>query len=332
MSLLEKAAARQVEAADALQENDEVNSVDSEMSASGVSQSVESWLIREAKLRGLSDNTIKSYRNAMRGWCGYLDQSSIAVEHAGRMEAVGYLSQLQAKRTPATVNQHLSALKGFYSYLLRKKLLEINPFEGVRSRKRGRHLPQILFEQEIDELTAIEGDDFYSVRDRLIFEMLYSTGCRVSELTSLNKQAVVGRTQIRVMGKGDKERVLFVSSAAQVALKQWIPLLDHYQQKSEEKVNALFINRRGGRLTQRGVACIIKKRLIESGIAKKATPHTFRHSFATHLLNRGADIRVVQELLGHSSLSTTQIYTHLGMDQLKDIYTAAHPHALRRKK
>lgn len=289
------------------------------------------YLLRLQGLNGLSPNTLKSYKVALAHWFSYLQGREVSFDKADRVDGMDYLLQLQkGGRASATFNQYLSALKGYYKNLQHRQPESLNPFEDVRSKKRGRHLPQVLFEDEMEKMLTISGSDYYSVRDRILFEFLYTTGCRVSELTSINMEDIQNG-QIRVIGKGNKERVVFIGKKALTALSYWLPMREKKLQSGrsgETKVEvALFLNSKGGRLTPRGVAFILQQRLLQSDLIKKIGPHTFRHSFATHLLNRGADIRIVQELLGHSSLSTTQIYTHLGMDRLKDIYISAHPHA-----
>ena len=298
-------------------------------------QTVEDYLHWIEMMQGLSLNTVKGYRIALEKWSIYLNEREVDHLNVERFYATAFISKLQKELKATSVNRELSALKGYYKYLLRQKLVGLNPFDGVKSRKRSRELPSFLFEKEIESLVYIKGNDFYVLRDRVIFELLYSTGCRVSELISINIDDVVGKESLKVSGKGNKERLLFLGSKVREAIRAYMPQFESRRKLINQTKNGgktpLLINNRGFRLTSRGVFYIVKKRVVECGIQKNLGPHAFRHSFATHLLNRGADIRVVQEMLGHSSLSTTQVYTHLGMDSLKDIYGAAHPHALRRE-
>ncbi|MFW5684246.1 MAG: tyrosine-type recombinase/integrase, partial [Spirochaetota bacterium] len=205
------------------------------------------------------------------------------------------------------------------------------PLEGVRGLRKQRHLPTFLFEAEMGRLLTLEGDDFTTLRDRLILELLYSTGCRISELVMINLDDIdFKRGRILVHGKGRKDRIVFLGKTAREVLADYLPYRsERLARLGRRDEKALVMNANGQRITQRGVAGIIQKRVLEKGIAKRVSPHTFRHSFATHILDHGADIRVVQELLGHSSLSTTQVYTHLGLGALKRIYEQAHPHAER---
>jgi len=172
-------------------------------------------------------------------------------------------------------------------------------------------------------------DSFWGLRDRVILELLYSTGCRISEIVDLDITEVDfkgGNALIR--GKGGRERLVFIGGPAMDVLKQYAALRDRYvRSQDNDAARALILNKQGWRITARGIAYIIAKYVQQAGIAKRISPHTFRHTFATHLLDRGADIRMVQEMLGHSNLSTTQIYTHVGIDRLKKVYEKAHPHA-----
>ncbi|MDR3201100.1 MAG: tyrosine-type recombinase/integrase, partial [Spirochaetales bacterium] len=182
-----------------------------------------------------------------------------------------------------------------------------------------------------------ESEKFITARDKALFELMYSTGCRVSEIASIKiaqgKRAAgafwgPGMSRFKILGKGGKDRFVFAGPSALEALEAYLPLRE---ERLAAQVNALFINFHGGALTVRGIFYLLARNLRKKGIEKPASPHTLRHSFATHILNGGADIRVVQELLGHASLSTTQVYTHLSLDALKDIHAKAHPHGLRRK-
>jgi integrase/recombinase XerC/integrase/recombinase XerD len=226
----------------------------------------------------------------------------------------------------------LSALRRYFEYQVRYEKRATNPFAAVRSLKRDQRLPDFFFEEEMEQLLALPDESFLGKRDRAILELLYSTGCRVAELVSINISGLnYKRQSIRIVGKGNKERFVFIGREAMRALDAYLLVREeHVDRNDPDAVQALFINSRGGRITTRGVFYIIRKYIEMAGVPKKVGPHTFRHSFATHVLDRGADIRAVQELLGHSSLSTTQVYTHLGLDRLKKIYRKAHPHARKR--
>ncbi len=290
----------------------------------------EEYLGYLASVRHLSVASVRAYRSdlaAFEQWLAERGSDAADVDAAVGRRYIAHLSRNDA--AVSTVNRSLSALKGYFRYLVRTERATASPFEGVRGLRKQSHLPSFLFEDEISDLLAVNGSDFPACRDRLILELLYSTGCRISELVMINLDEIdYKRGRVRVRGKGDKERFVFLGAPARRALADYLPLRSARLARAglrDEK--GLVINAQGGRLTQRGVAGIIKKRVAEKGLAKAVSPHTFRHSFATHILDRGADIRVVQELLGHSSLSTTQVYTHLGLGALKKIYEQAHPHA-----
>ena len=235
----------------------------------------------------------------------------------------------------------VSGVRGWYRFLERRGLVGGNPFAEIRSLRTEKRLPSFLFEEEMARLVEMpsrepcpDGEEFWKLRDRAVLETLYSTGCRISELVSLDLHDVdLKNHTARVMGKGAKERNLFLGAAAVEVLRAYMTMRPFHMHKSdtsgtaEESARALFINQRGGRVTDRGVRFILGEYLARANLGKRVTPHTFRHSFATHLLDRGADIRAVQELLGHASLSTTQVYTHVGMERLKKVYRRAHPHA-----
>jgi site-specific recombinase XerD len=258
-----------------------------------------------------------------------------SLEGAGSQDLRDYLVELRGeKKSPLSINRRLSCLRSFFAYLRRGGLIEANPLAGIAGLKKTRGLPVFLFEDEMEKLLDIEGLDFTSVRDRALLEVLYSSGCRVGELASLKLERGAPSTRrLKVLGKGGRERYVFLGESARRALAAWLAERSaRLEVAGRRDERALFINSRGGALSTRGVFYIVARRAAEKGLEKPAHPHTLRHSFATHVLNRGADIRVVQELLGHASLSTTQVYTHLGLDALKDIYASAHPHGMRRRR
>jgi site-specific recombinase XerD len=224
-----------------------------------------------------------------------------------------------------SINRRLSALRSFFRFLTRDGYLKNNPILMLQSPKLDKHLPQFMTEEEVIKLieSALPKDekDLMSLRDRAILETFYSTGMRISELVGLNVLDLdfIGGIA-KVMGKGRKERVVPVGDIASRAIRK-------YLDKRKGNEEAIFLNKSGRRITTRGVRGIVLKYIKKAGIKQGVSPHTLRHSFATHLLNRGADLRTVQELLGHANLSTTQIYTHLTTEKLKNVYDKAHPHA-----
>jgi integrase/recombinase XerC/integrase/recombinase XerD len=230
-----------------------------------------------------------------------------------------------------SINRKLSAVKGFFRMQLRLDRLEYSPLDGIRTLKTSRHLPAFLFENEVAELLDLPARDFPELRDRTLLEALYSTGCRVSELAGMSLRRLdLDRGRILVMGKGRKERLAFLGRPACELLRRYVAERRDYLQAHGQAHDRLWINQQGGPLSVRGIQLILDKRQAANPAARRVSPHGLRHSFATHLMDRGADIRVVQELLGHASISTTQVYTHLGINRLKNIYAQAHPHGQRR--
>ena len=302
------------------------------------------------EIRNLSGATVKAYGNDLFGFLDWLSEAGtdtgsdpdpdvdsgrddslareIEIDTSQMRSYIAHLHRSGAAET--SVNRALSAIKGFFRHLQGNNELDYSPAEAIRTLRAPKTLPRFLFQEEMTKLLEVPGTTFRDRRDRLILELLYSTGCRVSEAAGITLKELSKDTRsILVHGKGNKDRVVFLGQRAQESLADYLPAREELQKRQGIGTKRLLLNQRGGPLTQRGIALIIEKRVREHGLAKHVSPHTFRHSFATHLLDHGADIRVVQALLGHSSLSTTQVYTHLRLGQLKEIYAAAHPHARR---
>jgi len=293
-------------------------------------------------VRNLSPHTLESYGKDLEKYEAYLVTQGIAAELATVENARGFVAWLSREGlSPRSINRMVSGVRGLYRYMERRGRVETNPFAEIRSLRTEKRLPSFLFEEEMARLVEMpshepcpDGEEFWKLRDRAVLETLYSTGCRISELVALdlNEVDLKNRTAL-VMGKGSRERNVFLGAAAVEALRAYMTLRPAHARKvaadddGRDATRALFINHRGGRITDRGVRFILGEYLARANLGKRVTPHTFRHSFATHLLDRGADIRAVQELLGHASLSTTQVYTHVGMEKLKNVYRRAHPHA-----
>jgi len=234
-----------------------------------------------------------------------------------------FLSVLsERKLDKRTLSRKISTLKSFFKFMLREGIVKNNPASALIYPRLDKPLPKFLTEKEVENILELpEGNELMDLRDKAILEFLYSTGARVSEMVSLTKDSLDLISGVaKVKGKGRKERLLPLGEPAIISVK-------NYLDRRRDKNKALFINKRGGALTDRGVRLIVYKYIKKTALALKVSPHTFRHSFATHLLNRGADLRSVQELLGHSSISTTQVYTHLTIDSLKKVYQKAHPRA-----
>lgn len=287
------------------------------------------WLDHLRDVRRLSGATIRSYRRDLAAWSAFLAEYNLSEKEAGQSEARSFMARMSSRHmAPATVNRRLSALKGYYEWRRRRIPGTENPFIGSRTVKKGRRLPGYLTHEEIETFLDYTGEGFAGLRDRVLFELLYSTGCRVGEICSLDVPDVV-RRQVRVRGKGNKERMVFIGTRAAEALDEYLPHRIVHSADDTDSRRALILDLRGERLTTRGVYYLIRRYAALTGMAKKVTPHTFRHSFATHVMDEGADIRTVQELLGHASLSTTQIYTHTGIERIKQVYRLSHPHAKR---
>ena len=237
-----------------------------------------------------------------------------------------FLKEQNATKAPASVSRMISALRKFYRFLLREGAISADPMTKIDTPKRAQHLPATLSSQEVDALMAKpDTDKPLGLRDRAIFELMYATGLRVSEVVDLRlDQLHLAMNLLQVTGKGDKERLVPISPQA----TQWV---DRYLQEARPKLlkrvqpKNVFVNFHGGPMTRQGIWKNLKAYIASIGIEKDVTPHTLRHSFATRLLENGADLRVVQELLGHSDISTTQIYTHLSNQHLVAVYHKTHP-------
>ncbi len=303
------------------------------MSTGVLADDVQRYLDYQRTVRGMADTSIRAYHADLRGFLEFAREARISSPHAIDAKLLRRWVREMGDRglAASSVNRRISAIRGFLGFLAREGAIPGNPAEVLRSVKTPKRLPETLFETEIDTLLQVEGDDFTAARTRFLLEVLYSTGARISELCNANVDDLVPRRRaLLVHGKGSKDRYVFFGAGAYAAMKMYLPLRREFLvRRGMQDQKALILNLRGGRLTSRGAADVIIRRLQEAGLGKYLTPHGFRHSFATHLLNHGADIRIVQEMLGHSSLSTTQIYTSVGMERLRTIYRDAHPHARR---
>ncbi|MEW6523164.1 MAG: site-specific tyrosine recombinase XerD [Bacillota bacterium] len=280
--------------------------------------------------RGLALNTLESYGRDLRQYSQFLEQDGGGtLSDASRTTVVAYLMHLQKQgKATATIARRLAALRAFYQYLVREKYVDKDPTANLESPKMEKRLPKVLTIKEVEQL--LRQPDTVTppgLRDRAMLELLYATGIRVSELISLNLGDVnLDLGYIRCAGKGAKERVVPVGSIAVKSLRDY---LGHARGRlvTTADERALFVNHHGRRLTRQGFWKIVKKYARDAKINKEITPHTLRHSFATHLLENGADLRSVQEMLGHADISTTQIYTHVTKGRLKEVYARAHPRA-----
>lgn len=274
--------------------------------------------------KNYSRHTVLNYRLDLEGFRDFLGAKPIG--EADYLFFRKYLAALKEKNLKSrTLNRRLSALRSFFKFLTRDGYLKTNPILGLLSPKQEKHLPLFLTENEvkklIDSVMPVKGRVETALRDRAILETFYSTGIRISELVGLNSEDVdfIGGVA-KVMGKGRKERIVPIGECAISAIRA-------YLEKRKKPAEALFLNKNRRRITDRGVRGVFAKYIRIASLRQGVSPHTLRHSFATHLLDRGADLRSVQELLGHANLSTTQIYTHLTTERLKKVYDKAHPRA-----
>lgn len=278
--------------------------------------------------RGFSVNTVDAYLRDVKKYLEWLRIESIGYKEVDISIARGYLfylNKLGLKKS--TVARCVSSIRGYYQYLMLYHFVNENPFLGIQTPKKEKHLPQVINERDLSSFFEIiyKKNQPLDQRDQVLFELLYGSGLRVSEVISLNVDDVIHKSFFKILGKGNKERMVPLS-------KKSIDILEKYISNGREKLlgentNALLLNYKGERLTRRGVIYIINQYINNGALIYHVSPHSFRHSFATHLLDHGADIKLIQELLGHSSLSTTQIYTKVSASRLKEAYKNGHPHA-----
>jgi integrase/recombinase XerC len=287
--------------------------------------------------RNLSEETLRAYASDLRQFAAYVSALTgsevVEVKQIGPETVRGYLASVHKELEKTSRARKLSTLRSFYRYLNSTGIFSENPADQVAHPRIRQKMPAFL---QVDDIfhfldglsrTALrQGSSWRKARNWALFESLYSTGIRVSELVRLDLSGVAAASgTIRVTGKGRKERIIPIGTKALEALKYYLSALEFQFPKGRAASRALFLNSKGGRLTARSVGRILKAELISCGIWQGLSPHGLRHSFATHLLNAGADLRAIQEMLGHESLSTTQKYTHVNMDQLMKVYDASHP-------
>ncbi|MDP3980335.1 MAG: tyrosine recombinase XerC [Chlamydiota bacterium] len=278
--------------------------------------------------RNFSQHTISNYTRDIRQFFSYVkthEPGSMDITKIDLYVLRRYLGLMQRKLlNRASVLRKMASLRSFFKYLVQNGEMPANPMMAISSPRGTRRLPKFLTIDEVNRLLdSVPIGRKETLRDRAVLELLYSTGIRVSELAGLNVDAIdFSAEMIRVMGKGRKERIVPMGSYAAKALQEYLK-----QRTASESRKAVFVNKFGNRMTVRGVQRVIEKYAIVSGLKGRLTPHTLRHSCATHMLDQGADLRLIQEMLGHVNLSTTQIYTHVTAEKLKRIYDHAHPRA-----
>jgi integrase/recombinase XerD len=277
--------------------------------------------------RGLSENTLGAYRADLLALNQRLERQSVSLVEAARADILAYIAwRAENGAKPRSTARQLSSFRRFYRYLLREGVIGEDPTANIAMPKIGRALPQSLTEEEVDALLAAPNvAEPLGHRDRTMLEVLYATGVRVSELINLKlTQINLNQGVLRIIGKGDRERLIPLGDEAQDWIREFLdgPRVEILL---ERQTDYLFPTRRGDRMTRQAFWHIIKRYAKKAGVTKKLSPHTVRHAFATHLLNNGADLRVVQLLLGHSDVSTTQIYTHVARERMKELHSRHHP-------
>lgn len=296
-----------------------------------------SWLAVE---RGRSPNTLVAYRRDLAAYFDFLNERAVPIERVSDREVEEYVASLRAaERAPASVARALVAVRSLHRFLVDESGSGSDPTDGVGAPRVPTGLPKALAEDDIEALLgAVVGDDAIARRDRAILETLYAGGLRISELVALSLRDIdLDEGVLRAQGKGNKERVVPIGRPACAALAAWLSAqgrdaLTPARWARRDDAEAVFLNARGGRLSRQGAWGVVRRHGDRVGLGARLTPHVLRHSCATHMLDHGADIRAVQELLGHASISTTQVYTRVTTDRLRRVYDEAHPRARRSRR
>ena len=270
-----------------------------------------------------SENTIDSYNRDLKKFYNYINKDFTKVT---KNDVSKFIQNISKQESPKSISRIISALKSFYKFLQINKYTKTNPLTLISNPKQAKNLPKVLSEEEVFTLLDINTVTDFDFRNKAMLELMYSSGLRVSELINLNVNDIdLKNCLVRIFGKGSKERIIPLNDYATEALKIYI--LDHrYNLFKHSENNYLFLNNHGEKMTRQGFFKILKKIAIEKNIKTNFSPHTLRHSFATHLLKHGADLRSIQELLGHSDISSTQIYTYVSNERLQENYKDFHPH------
>ena len=273
-------------------------------------------------VKNYSNNTVKAYESDLLSFQKFLNNKDIS--RVSSEDIQKYMHSFGDK-TDKTLARALTTLRMFYDFLIRRNIIKESPMDGIASPKIGKYLPDVLSIDEVDRLLDIKPKNNFEFRNKCILELLYSTGLRISELVSLKFENInLDDSLIKVMGKGSKERIVPLNDITTDYLKEYIEKIRPEMLKKVQ-TDYIFLNNHGKVLTRQAVFKMIKKRALEANIKKNISPHTLRHSFATHMLSNGADIRFIQELLGHSDIATTEIYTHTTFEQLKREYAEYNP-------
>ena len=299
---------------------------------------IEAYVSYLLEVRHVSDLTAISYRHDLALFNSFLDERGIGILAVTPMDARRYgASMIRGKDyKPATVNRMLSTLRGFYRHLVKNGQCQTNPFSRIEGSPRFRRLPEVIGRQEIERLLSIPFHNFSGLRDTVMFHLFYSTGCRLSELLAVNVGDLeLDDERLLVHGKGNRQRYVFLNPGTKALvihyLDQRAVFLSEHGATTGSDSHALLLGSRGKRLSASSVHSIFEKYRRLLGLRTRFTPHMLRHSFATHLLDNDSGIRIVQELLGHASISTTQIYTHVTKERLRSVYEHSHPHGRKKK-
>ncbi|HDR0619649.1 tyrosine recombinase XerC [Pasteurella multocida] len=280
--------------------------------------------------RQVSPHTLTNYQRQLNRIVQILTENGITSWQVVTPSVVRFILAQSHKEglKEKSLALRLSALRRFFTYLVQQQAIKVNPATGVPAPKQNRHLPKNIDAEQVQQLLNNDSKEPIDIRDRAILELLYSSGLRLSELQSLNLNSINTRVrEVRVIGKGNKERIVPFGRYASHAIQQWLKVRLLFNPKDD----ALFVSQLGNRLTHRAIQQRLEVWGIKQGLSSHLNPHKLRHSFATHMLEASSDLRAVQELLGHSNLSTTQIYTHLNFQHLAEVYDSAHPRAKRKK-
>ncbi|OQA91602.1 MAG: Tyrosine recombinase XerD [Elusimicrobia bacterium ADurb.Bin231] len=270
--------------------------------------------------KNVSGNTVLAYRRDIKQFIDFMTAACLNLKDIEKGIIRNYIAVNFSNKTKTTILRKISALRSFFNFLVRCKVIETSPMENILSPKKAKYLPAFLTPEEIGTLfSAVNKDSASGLRDMAIMELFYSSGLRISELAGMNKRDIdYVAGLIKVMGKGGRQRIVPVGDSALDTLRKYL--------KSRNDLNdSVFINKKSARIGVRGIQLMLKKYIKKAGIIKRITPHSLRHTFATHLLDAGCDIRSVQEMLGHKSISSTQIYTHITAGKMKKVYEKVHP-------
>jgi site-specific recombinase XerD len=297
------------------------------------SELLNQYIVQLRDVNKRSENTIIAYKKDGNTFLLFLDKNSIKMKDICREDALSYVEYLtdELKLGKRSISRHVSSARSFLKYCMKHGDVESNVFKYISQKEGSRNIPSVLSFEEVTRLLNIDSSSFEGLRNLMLYSFLYDTGCRISEALSLSVDSfLLTKSSIIIKGKGDKDRIVFVSPATQKLAKSYLIEKNRLQKekniKERKVLDKFFVSISGNSLPISTVESIFYKQCEEFGWHKKFTPHTLRHSFATHLLDNGASLRMVQKLLGHSSLSTTQIYTHVSQKKMREVYLNSHPH------